>query len=440
MSYDFKRLSDVEVVAEPAESANVLIEENGVIKKASKDAVGGATSWNDLTDKPFYENVKKIEINETCHITANNEVKNEVLAYVMENVDDVSNITVTLVANDTYFEDIFGGTYKMCYKESGTYENDGSSVVYVNYALVDSSGRVNDRVSVKYNALWGIEVLCTVNTPDGQIQGTATFTGYYIESDVKPMDGKYIKDMYYEKAGAKETLVFFGTHMQLFLQDEVPFAMATGLTFDDVLNAGDKCMIVVSGTETDEGEDLHWGTYECTAFDIAELMGITDASIICLGDPYYASAPESMRTNEAPFLFVPSEGVVFGEAGTYTFRIFKIENEVKTIDPKYLPSQCQRIVFHRDVDSDNRDIITYNGNYITNELVIALAKTGAPVFVHDIEGKAFSPGTWRVNNSGDYYLYVDYFYNWDDEIRSIEVSFFTEIETYNEILEAWSKL
>lgn len=41
MSYEFKRLSDVEAVAEPAESANVLIEENGVIKKAPKTAVGG---------------------------------------------------------------------------------------------------------------------------------------------------------------------------------------------------------------------------------------------------------------------------------------------------------------------------------------------------------------------------------------------------------------
>lgn len=39
---EFKRLSDVEVVAEPTESANVLIEENGVIKKAPKTAVGGA--------------------------------------------------------------------------------------------------------------------------------------------------------------------------------------------------------------------------------------------------------------------------------------------------------------------------------------------------------------------------------------------------------------
>jgi hypothetical protein len=41
MSYNFKSIADVEVVAEPAESANVLIEENGVIKKAPKTAVGG---------------------------------------------------------------------------------------------------------------------------------------------------------------------------------------------------------------------------------------------------------------------------------------------------------------------------------------------------------------------------------------------------------------
>lgn len=44
---EFKKLSDVEVVAEPAESANVLIEENGVIKKAPKTAVGGGlTEWD----------------------------------------------------------------------------------------------------------------------------------------------------------------------------------------------------------------------------------------------------------------------------------------------------------------------------------------------------------------------------------------------------------
>lgn len=63
MAYEFKKLSDVEVVAEPAESANVLIEEDGVIKKAPKTAVGGAgggtdavieCNGSDLADKSLY--------------------------------------------------------------------------------------------------------------------------------------------------------------------------------------------------------------------------------------------------------------------------------------------------------------------------------------------------------------------------------------------------
>lgn len=42
MAYNFKSIADVDVVEAPAETANVLIEENGVIKKAPKTAVGGA--------------------------------------------------------------------------------------------------------------------------------------------------------------------------------------------------------------------------------------------------------------------------------------------------------------------------------------------------------------------------------------------------------------
>lgn len=54
MAYNFKSIADVEVIAEPTESANVLIEENGVIKKAPKTAVGGSGNahwvWVMLTD------------------------------------------------------------------------------------------------------------------------------------------------------------------------------------------------------------------------------------------------------------------------------------------------------------------------------------------------------------------------------------------------------
>lgn len=41
MAYEFKKLSDVAVVETPADTANVLIEEGGVIKKVAKGEVGG---------------------------------------------------------------------------------------------------------------------------------------------------------------------------------------------------------------------------------------------------------------------------------------------------------------------------------------------------------------------------------------------------------------
>jgi hypothetical protein len=45
---EFKRLGDVEVVEDPSDVANVLIEEDGVIKKAPKTAVGGNGETLDL--------------------------------------------------------------------------------------------------------------------------------------------------------------------------------------------------------------------------------------------------------------------------------------------------------------------------------------------------------------------------------------------------------
>lgn len=42
MAYNFKSIADVEVVEKPVDTANVLIEEDGVVKKAPMSAVGGA--------------------------------------------------------------------------------------------------------------------------------------------------------------------------------------------------------------------------------------------------------------------------------------------------------------------------------------------------------------------------------------------------------------
>lgn len=57
MAYDFKRLGDVDLVDAPAENANVLIEENGIIKKAPKDAVGGSTGGGSCDAMIIFENL-----------------------------------------------------------------------------------------------------------------------------------------------------------------------------------------------------------------------------------------------------------------------------------------------------------------------------------------------------------------------------------------------
>lgn len=46
MSYEFKRLSDVEVVEQPLSTANVLIEEEGVIKKASREVISKSNNYD----------------------------------------------------------------------------------------------------------------------------------------------------------------------------------------------------------------------------------------------------------------------------------------------------------------------------------------------------------------------------------------------------------
>lgn len=44
---EFKRLSDVDLVNEVSENANVLVEENGEIKKVSKVEIGPQADWNE---------------------------------------------------------------------------------------------------------------------------------------------------------------------------------------------------------------------------------------------------------------------------------------------------------------------------------------------------------------------------------------------------------
>lgn len=67
MAYEFKKLSDVNVIETMNDSLNVLVENDGEIVKIAANEMmsaveipeGFSGSWNDLTDRPFSESVRK---------------------------------------------------------------------------------------------------------------------------------------------------------------------------------------------------------------------------------------------------------------------------------------------------------------------------------------------------------------------------------------------
>lgn len=68
---EFKKLSAVESVVEPAQSANVLIEEDGVIKKAPKSVIGAQADWNEVDESSpaFIKNKPDYDLDITVTLT-----------------------------------------------------------------------------------------------------------------------------------------------------------------------------------------------------------------------------------------------------------------------------------------------------------------------------------------------------------------------------------
>lgn len=55
MSYDFVKVSNIDLVENPNEEANVLVEDGGDIKRVPKSAIGAQADWNETDDtNPAY--------------------------------------------------------------------------------------------------------------------------------------------------------------------------------------------------------------------------------------------------------------------------------------------------------------------------------------------------------------------------------------------------
>lgn len=70
MNYGFKKLSEAEIVQSPKQGAHFVLEEDGLLKRIAAENIevgggsggAGVSSWNDLTDKPFYEEKVALDI------------------------------------------------------------------------------------------------------------------------------------------------------------------------------------------------------------------------------------------------------------------------------------------------------------------------------------------------------------------------------------------
>ncbi len=127
---EFKRLSDVEVVAEPIESANVLIEENGVIKKAPKTTIGGSSGSS--SGGGAY--IIRLHLNNSTH--------NEDIAALKEKVENGIPI-IAIISSDWWSKVLTNyvlGEYAIQFYNTTIVEEDGEEFCAVERVTLGSNG------------------------------------------------------------------------------------------------------------------------------------------------------------------------------------------------------------------------------------------------------------------------------------------------------------
>ena len=121
MAYEFKSIADVEVVEKPSDTANVLIEENGIVMKAPKAAVGGAGAIS--IHYIFYNNGNdSVIVSEGAYDALENMRINKIPTLLFIICWDNDNDRIDRIKFDTQFTK----------DESGSYEDwDGSYHCYI---------------------------------------------------------------------------------------------------------------------------------------------------------------------------------------------------------------------------------------------------------------------------------------------------------------------
>ena len=183
MENNYKRLADVDVVEAVEDSAHVLVEVDGEIKKTAKSNVGGGsggggvTSWNDLEDKPFGEEYVQIA-EKTLENTKNNSFSFEDSLRLYK-----------MIAGDTYVVVINDDKYEVVCKSISVYDPmmGETSTVYSlgNMAVYDNTDEnTGEPFYIVYNNAYGCYEI--------YFEESGTYTVRVLENSIKPIDPKYL--------------------------------------------------------------------------------------------------------------------------------------------------------------------------------------------------------------------------------------------------------
>lgn len=233
--YEFKDIATIDVAESVSESAHVLVEDGGVIKRLSKEEVGGGVkSWNDLTDKPFYEEetvVTETIIDDVVAITHIGEVYGHI--FYGYDLTDVMSIE----PNSKYKVAIDGGEY-VCEPK---YNEDLMLYFLGNgkFFDVEDSGEPFFISELPCN---GKTYSCGIAIEEQSEAKNLHIEVTSVEEIVKPLDEKFIPD-------SMKPLVINGT---LTATDGSPtFTVSDIVSYNDVKGAlllGRRVVLIVNDT------------------------------------------------------------------------------------------------------------------------------------------------------------------------------------------------
>ena len=186
MSYNFKKIADLESLNEKPDGATVVIETEGAVKRLQADKVG-VTSWNDLKDRPFYEETTEVG-GDTLTWDGNTDG-----LYIVGNMfAKISNATPTMddFANGCIRETLVSGKIEIPQKHVSNME--GALCVAGEGVLIIP----NDNMTVGGLLFEQAGVYTIYAHPDRFVSLTIPgYTGFVSKQTViKPLDEKYLPD------------------------------------------------------------------------------------------------------------------------------------------------------------------------------------------------------------------------------------------------------